>query len=61
MEGTVRQVTTVSRAEELEERLSRGAELLFDMELRGETAGNYESWLQRWQELLIEYESLDAA
>jgi hypothetical protein len=40
----------------LEERLTRGAELLFDMEQRGDTGPAYARWLQSWVELLQQYE-----
>lgn len=55
------QVVTASRAGTLVERLARGAELLFDMEQRGETDGRYSRWLAAWLELLNEYEELEAA
>lgn len=41
----------------LEERLSRGAELLFDMEQRGELGADYERWLARYVDLLGQYQS----
>lgn len=54
--------TTVGNKEEvLVERLRRGAELLFDMEQRGEMGADYRQWLQRWMDLLAEYENLQAA
>ena len=47
--------------EMLEERLSRGAELLFDLEQRGEMGPDYQRWLQGWLDLLEQYEALKAA
>jgi hypothetical protein len=41
----------------LEERLTRGAELLFDMEQRGELGTDYERWLAHYVELLGQYQS----
>ncbi|MGI8826944.1 MAG: hypothetical protein ACR2JC_15130 [Chloroflexota bacterium] len=41
---------------ELEERLTRGADVLFDMEQRGDRGSRYEEWLRRWTILLDEYE-----
>jgi hypothetical protein len=55
------QVLTRPSVEALEERLARGAEVLFDMEQRGETDADYARWLARWEELLQEYETLQAA
>jgi hypothetical protein len=45
----------------LEERLVRGAELLFDMEQRGDVGGEYDRWLHGWTELLEQYEDRQAA
>lgn len=45
----------------LEDRLTRGADLLFDMEQRGETGPEYQRWLQIWIELLDHYERVQAA
>ena len=45
----------------LEQRLRKGADLLFDMELRCEMADEYHRWLAHWSELLGEYEALQAA
>ncbi len=42
----------------LEERLKNGAELLFEMESRGQRSVNYQRWLKAWLELLDRYESL---
>lgn len=55
------QVATVSRAEMLEERLLRGADLLFDLEQRGETGPEYQRWLEGWVELLRQYERAQTA
>jgi hypothetical protein len=52
---------TQTRRETLEERLSRGAELLFDMEQRGDLGPEYSRWMAAWCELLGEYEELLAA
>jgi hypothetical protein len=53
--------TLAPRVEGLEERLTRGAELLFDMEQRGDTGVEYLRWLQHWLHLLDQYEHLQAA
>lgn len=55
------QVMTESRAEALMERLARGADLLFDMEQRGEVDSRYNRWFAAWLDLLTEYEALDPA
>jgi hypothetical protein len=55
------QMTEEAQTLALEERLSRGADLLFDMEQRGELGPEYHRWLRRWTELLAQYESLQAA
>jgi hypothetical protein len=55
------QVATLSRVEVLEERLVRGADLLFDLEQRGETGQEYQRWLEGWVELLRQYEGAEAA
>lgn len=47
--------------ETLEQRLHRGAQLLFEMELRGETGADYQRWLLGYVDLLNQYESLYAA
>lgn len=54
-------VLSESRVETLAERLMRGADLLFDMEQRGETGDEYRRWLERWMQLLAEYEAQSAA
>ncbi|MBV9282860.1 MAG: hypothetical protein JOZ41_22525 [Chloroflexi bacterium] len=49
--------TVMARPTEvLEERLTRGAELLFDMEQRGDTGPEYGRWLRGWLDLLEQYE-----
>jgi hypothetical protein len=45
----------------LVDRLNRGVEVLFDLEQRGELGREYARWLQRWLDLLSEYETLQAA
>jgi hypothetical protein len=50
-----------SEIQMLEERLSRGAELLFDMEQRGDLGAEYERWLAHYVDLLERYRSLQAA
>lgn len=55
------QVKPESDVEVLEDRLSRGADLLFDMERRGEIEGEYERYLEHYTLLLREYEQLKAA
>jgi hypothetical protein len=45
----------------LEERLERGAAVLFDMEQRGDTGPEYQRWLETWLELLRQYEGENAA
>jgi hypothetical protein len=55
------QAAVEERVETLEERLARGATILFDMEQRGETGAQYSHWYERWAELLEEYESSYAA
>jgi hypothetical protein len=55
------QAAVISPIEALEERLARGADLLFDMEQRGETGPDYQRWLEGWVELLRQYESAPAA
>jgi hypothetical protein len=42
----------------LEDRLTRGADLLFDMELRGDTGADYARWLEHYVDLLQQYEQL---
>lgn len=53
--------TLAPTVEGLEERLTRGADLLFDMEQRGDTGAEYLRWLQRWLQLLDRYEHLQAS
>lgn len=45
----------------LEERLERGSRILSDMEQRGDIGPEYARWLDRWLQLLEQYESLQAA
>ena len=52
----VAQTVMLEEAVQLELRLARGAELLFDMECRGETGTDYDRWLERWMALLLQYE-----
>lgn len=47
-----------SPVEVLERRLSQGADILFDMEQRGDTGPEYERWLDRWILLLADYEAM---
>jgi len=54
-------VRSTSPLAALEERLLRGAQLLFDLEQRGDTENGYPLWFERWVALLEEYESLDSA
>lgn len=49
-------LATTSPVDVLEERLGRGADLLFDMERRGDLGPQYREWLRRWEALLAEYE-----
>jgi hypothetical protein len=60
-EETMIQAPPQSEIQMLEERLSRGAELLFDMEQRGDLGADYERWLAHYTELLARYTSLQAA
>jgi len=53
--------TLAPAVEGLEERLIRGADLLFEMEQRGDTGAEYLRWLQHWLHLLDRYEHLQAA
>jgi hypothetical protein len=48
-------------ADTLERRLSQGADILFDMEQRGDTGADYRQWLDRWIEMLAEYEAIQDA
>lgn len=52
------QILVESPPEVLEERLARGAELLFGMEQRGDRGEQYQRWLAGWVDLLGQYESL---
>ena len=45
----------------LETRLHRGAQLLFEMEQRGDLGSDYMRWLDGYTDLLRQYESLHAA
>ncbi len=45
----------------LEMRLSKGADLLFDMEQRGDLGAEYDRYLRLWQRLLEQYEGVQAA
>lgn len=45
----------------VEERLARGAELLFDMERRGDVGPDYDRYLRYFMTLLDEYEERNAA
>jgi hypothetical protein len=47
--------------EALEQRLHRGAQLLLEMEERGDTGSDYQRWLAGYTDLLSQYESLHAA
>ncbi|MGH2449153.1 MAG: hypothetical protein ACRDFS_11215 [Chloroflexota bacterium] len=41
----------------LEERLERGAELLWERERQSKTDAEYEAWLEVWLKLLDEYQA----
>lgn len=47
--------------EMLELRLHRGAQLLFEMEERGDLGADYQRWLDGYVELLDQYKSLHGA
>ena len=49
---------TQTRRDVLEERLTRGVEILFEMEQRGDTGDEYGRWFAIWSDLLREYEQL---
>lgn len=49
-------MVVMAAASSLEQRLTRGAQLLFDMEQRGETGGDYDVWRERWESMLHQYE-----
>lgn len=56
------QVMPETETDALEERLYRGAALLFDMERRGDTATpEYERYLDHYTQLLRRYEGMPAA
>jgi hypothetical protein len=57
MEGHMPGVIEETRIELVEERLRKGAEILFDMELRGELGAQYDRYLQHFTELLERYET----
>jgi hypothetical protein len=59
LEGIVIEIQTQTRQEVLEERLARGADVLFQMEQRGELGATYREWFVRWEALLREYEGLE--
>ncbi|HLJ67964.1 MAG TPA: hypothetical protein VKX16_11450 [Chloroflexota bacterium] len=61
LELEIMQATTEATRPALEERLANGATVLFDMERRGETDGEYVRWLEGWVQLLLEYERQQAA
>jgi hypothetical protein len=48
-------------AAQLERRLAHGAEVLFDMEQRGDTGADYARWLEAWTRLLEQYSALEDA
>jgi len=50
------QATVAAPSNGLEERLWRGADLLWDLEQRGETGAEYSLWLDHWLHLLQQYE-----
>ena len=54
-------VEMTTRQELLEERLTKGAQVLFDMEQAGNCGGEYQLWFSAWSALLDEYEGLLAA
>jgi hypothetical protein len=56
MSGAVAEVRQ-DTVEVLYERLHRGAEILFTMEQQGDMGPDYVRWLQRWTELLEQYEA----
>jgi hypothetical protein len=61
LEGIVIQVMPETEVDALEERLARGADLLFDMERRGDTDGEeYRRYLDHYVDLLQRYEGLAA-
>ncbi|HZS94033.1 MAG TPA: hypothetical protein VFA78_04490 [Chloroflexota bacterium] len=54
-------VQAPSAITEIEERLHKGVQFLFELESRGETVGEYERWLDHWLDLLERYEEIQAA
>jgi hypothetical protein len=44
----------------IEDRLQRGADLLFELEQRNETGPEYQRWLNGWLRLLQQYEEQPA-
>jgi hypothetical protein len=50
------QMLPESPAAMLEQRLERGAELLFDMERRGDVGADYDRFLSHFLDLLQDYE-----
>jgi hypothetical protein len=61
MEDQMMQAVVDAPVDVLEERVRRGAALLFDMEQRGELSAEYHRWFAAWLHLLREYEQLEAA
>ncbi len=55
------QIEVETAADVLEMRLSKGADLLFDMEQRGDVGTEYDRYLRLWQDLLEQYEGAQAA
>jgi hypothetical protein len=53
--------TAGGQVDTLEERLTRGADVLFEMERRGEVGRDYERWLRYWTSLLEQYEALQTS
>ncbi len=55
------QIEAETAADVLEMRLSKGADLLFDMEQRGDVGTEYDRYLRLWRDLLEQYEGAQAA
>ncbi len=55
------QIEAETAGDVLEMRLSKGADLLFDMEQRGDVGTEYNRYLRLWQDLLEQYEGAQAA
>jgi len=55
------QIEAETAVDVLEMRLSKGADLLFDMEQRGDVGTEYNRYLRLWQDLLEQYEGAQAA